>query len=136
MTNQINKLLKEWNNNSIKIKPQDIVNVVKDTIHFKSAKIAWEVFNYYAKLWNESNTEKVLVSISHDNLKLEVNNNTNELVLIDNKPRIVIEFNNNFSKLERDIVDLVFDLTKPITFTKQNISLGNGIKLVANPLYE
>lgn len=134
-TTQLSKLLSEWNKAGIKIKPQDTINLVLDTIHFKNANKAFAVFNYYAKIWNDNSEDEIIVNISHDNVKLDVNRK-NELVMIDNKPRLVIDFGNGINKVERDIVDLVDDLYKPIEFTKYDMLLGNGIRLVANPLYE
>ena len=137
MNYEIKELLKEWNKVGIKIKPQDIVNIVKDTIHFKTVKKALEVFNYYASLWNATSitNNEVSVTISHDNLKLEINK-ANEFVLVDNKPRLIINFSDGIERMERDMVNLIDDLYKPIEFTKYDMLLGNGIRLVASPLYE
>lgn len=134
-TTQLSKLLSEWNKAGIKIKPQDTINLVLDTIHFKNANKAFAVFNYYAKIWNDNSEDEIIVNISHDNVRLDINNK-NELVMINNKPRLVIDLGENINTIERDLVNLVDDLYKPIAFTKYDMLLGNGIRLVANPLYE
>lgn len=142
MNKHINELLKEWKRAGLQIKPRDIINFVKDTIHFKEPEVAEKVLNYYTDLWNDELTSigdkdnLVHINLIESNMKMAINDN-NELVIVPTKNRVIIELPNNIDSLSRQrSLNTKDNSFLPLIFTKYEVILGNNIKIVAYPTYE
>jgi hypothetical protein len=142
MNKHINKLLKEWKRAGLQIKPSDIINFVKDTIHFKEPEVAEKVLTYYTDLWNDELTSigdkdnLVHINLIESNMKMAINDN-NELIIVPTKNRVIIELPNNMDSLSRQrSLNTEDDGFLPMVFTKHEVILGNNIKIVAYPTYE
>ena len=87
MNKHISELLKEWKRAGLQIKPSDIINFVKDTIHFKEPEVAEKVLTYYTDLWNDELTSigdkdnLVHINLIESNMKMAINDN-NELIIV------------------------------------------------------
>lgn len=142
MNKHISELLKEWKRAGLQIKPRDIINFVKDTIHFKEPEVAEKVLNYYTDLWNDELTSigdkdnLVHINLIESNMKMAINDN-NELVIVPTKNRVIIELPNNMDSLSRQrSLNTKDNSFLPLVFTKYEVILGNNIKIVAYPTYE
>lgn len=142
MNKHISELLKEWKRAGLQIKPRDIINFVKDTIHFKEPEVAEKVLNYYTDLWNDELTSigdkdnLVHINLIESNMKMAINDN-NELVIVPTKNRVIIELPNNIDSLSRQrSLNTKDNSFLPLIFTKYEVILGNNIKIVAYPTYE